>query len=46
MVLLLRGKGDYRGIGIIEVLWKVCSFVVNCSLKRSVVLHGALHRFR
>ena len=46
MVLPLKGKGGYRIIGIVEVLWKVCSVVVNCSLKRSIVFHSALHRFR
>ena len=34
MVLLQKWKGEYRGIGIVEVLWKVCSVVVNCRLKR------------
>ena len=24
MVLLPKGKGEYRGIGIVEVLWNVC----------------------
>ena len=38
--------GEYWGIGIVEVLWKVCSVLVNCLLKRSVVLHVALHGFR
>ena len=37
--------GGHRGIGIVEVLWKVCSVVVNCWLKSSVVLHHALHGF-
>ena len=46
MVLLPKRKGEYRGIGIVEVLWKVCSVVVNCHLKRSVVLNDALHGFR
>ena len=46
MLLILKGKGGYRGIGIVEVMLKVCSFVVNCCLKRSVVLHDALRGFR
>ena len=41
-----KGKGEYRVIGLVEVLWKFCAEVVNCPLKRSVVLHDALHRFR
>ena len=46
MVVLPKGKGGYRGIGIVEVLRKVCSVVVNFRLKRSVVFHDALHGFR
>ena len=33
MVILPKGKGGYRGIGMVEVLWKVFSVVVNCFLK-------------
>ena len=34
------------GIGIVEVLWKMCSVEVKCFLKRIVVLHDALRGFR
>ena len=41
-----KGKGrGYRGIVLVEVLCKVCSVVVNCWLKKIVVLHNALHVF-
>ena len=46
MVLLLKGKGGYQGIGRVEFLRKVCSVVVNFHLKKSVVLQDALHGFR
>ena len=46
MVLILKGSGEYRGIGVVEVTWKVCAAVVNCRLKRSVKLPDALHVFR
>ena len=46
MVLILKGKGEYMGIGLVEVLCKVFDLVVNFRLKRSVVLHDALHGFR
>ena len=46
MVLLPKGKEEYMGIGLVEVLRKVWSVVVNCRLKRSVVLHDALHGLR
>ena len=46
MILLHQDKVGYRGIGIVELLWKVFSVLVNCSLKMSVVLHETLHGFR
>ena len=39
-------EGGYSGIGVVEVLWKVCSVVVNFSLKSGVVLHDDLHGSR
>ena len=46
MVLIPKCKGDYRGIGLVEVLCKVCPVVVNCRLKNSDMIHDALHGFR
>ena len=46
MVFLPKGRGDDQGIGIFEVLWKVCATVVNCRIKGSVTLHYELHGFR
>ena len=46
MFLLPKGKGEYRGIWIVEVLWKVCAVVLKFSLKRIVVLHDAIHGFK
>ena len=43
---LPKGKGEYWGIGLVEVFWKVCVTVVNCQLKRSVILYDALHGFK
>ena len=37
---------EYQGIGLVEVVWKVCATVVNFRLKRSVTLHDALRGFR
>ena len=45
MILITKGKGGYSGIELVEVLWKVCAVVVNCRLKRSVVLHNELDGF-
>ena len=46
MVLLPKWNWEYRFIWLVEFLWKVCSVVVNSCLKRSVMLHDALHGFR
>ena len=46
MVFLLKGRGDYWEIGIVEVAWKVFAAVLNIRLKRSVILYDALHGFR
>ena len=40
MVFLPKGEGGYWGIGLVEVLWKVCATVTNCRLKRSVTVQG------
>ena len=45
MVFLLKVKGGYREIELVEVVWKVCAMVVNCRIKRSVELHDLLHGF-
>ena len=46
MEIVQKGKGKYMGIELVEILWKVCAVVINCWLKRSVMLHNALHVFR
>ena len=46
MIFLPKGRGEYRGIGFVEVVWKVCAAVVSCRLNRSLILHDALHGFR
>ena len=45
MVLIPKGGGDYRGIGLVEIIWKVCTLIVNSRLQSSIVLHDALHGF-
>ena len=46
MVLILKGKGAYRVIGLVETIWKVCTSIVNIRLQSSIVLHDILHGFR
>ena len=42
MVFLPKGRGGYQGIGLVDVLWKVCVMVVNFRINSTVTLHDAL----
>ena len=46
MVLILKGDGEYRGIGLVETIWKVCTSIVNSRLRSSIVLHDVLKGFQ
>ena len=46
VIFFPKGRREYWGVGLVEVVWKICAKVVNCCLKSSVTLHDALHGFR
>ena len=46
MVLIPKGKTDYRGVGIVEVMWKVVAEILNIRLTASITFHDLLHCFR
>ena len=46
MVLITKGVGGYRGIGLVEFMWKVCMPIMNNRLRAAITLHDALHGFR
>ena len=46
VVLIPKGKGDYRGIGLVEVMWKVLVVILNCCFTYSITFHNVLHGFR
>ena len=46
MVLIPKGKKEYHGIGLVEVMWKVMAAILNCRLEASITYHDFLHRFR
>ena len=46
MVLISKGSGEYRCIGLVETIWKVCTSIVNSRLRSSIVIHDVLHGFR
>jgi hypothetical protein len=42
IVLILKGGGNYRGIGLLEPMWKVCEHVMDMRLN-VIDLHENLH---
>ena len=43
VVLILKGDGGYRGIGLVKSIWKVYTSIVNSRLQSSIVLYDILH---
>ena len=46
VVLITKGKKDYRGFGLVEVMWKVVVEILNRRLTNSITYHDFLHGFR
>ena len=46
VALIPNGGKYYRGIGLMEVVWKVVAVVLNCWLVASITLHDFLQVFR
>ena len=46
MVLIPKGKKEYRSIGLVEVMWKVVAAILNRRLTSSITFHNFLHGFR
>ena len=46
MVLIPKGGGGYRGIGLVEAIWKFFMSIVNSRLQNSIVLHDALRSYQ
>ena len=45
MVLFLKGGGDYRGIGLVEVAWKAVAVILNRRFTAFITYHESLHGF-
>ena len=45
VVLIPKGKTYYRGIGLVEVMWKVVAAILNRRLTASITFHNFLCRF-
>ena len=46
VVLIAKGKTDYRDIDLVEVMWKVMVEILNRRLTASINFHDFLHGFR
>ena len=46
VVLIPKGKKDYRGIGLVEVMWKVVVAILNRRFTASITYHDFLNGFR
>ena len=46
MVLIPKRKKEYRGIGLVEVMWKVVAAILHRRLTTAITYHDALHGFR
>ena len=46
VVLIPKGKKDYRGIGLVEVMWKVVAAILNHRFTASINYQYFLHCFR
>ena len=45
VVLIPKGEKDFRGIGLVEVMWKVVAAILNCRFTASITYHNFLHVF-
>ena len=46
VVLIPKGKKEYRGIGLVEVTWKVVAVILHFRITTAIKFHDALHGFR
>ena len=46
VVLIYKGRWDYRGIVKMEVVWKVVTVILNLCPTTSIAFHGVLLGFR
>ena len=46
LVLIPKGKKDYWGIGVVEVMWKVVAAIINRRFTASITYPNVLHGFR
>ena len=45
-VLIPKEKREFRGIGLVEVTWKVVAVILHRRLTTGITFHDALHGFQ
>ena len=43
MVLIPKGGGKYCGIGLVEVIWKAATVILNLRFTAAITYHDFLH---
>ena len=46
LVLISKGYGGHRGIGLVKTVWKVISSIIDQCLKAAIMFHDILHGFQ
>jgi hypothetical protein len=46
LVFIPKGSSGFRGVGLLEVAWKVVSAIIDARLKAKIQFHDSLHGFR
>ena len=46
VVLIPKGGGDYRVIGLVEIIWKVVAVILNHRFIATITYHDSFHGFR
>ena len=46
LVLIPKADSKYRGIGLLDTVWKVCSSIINARINDKIEYHKSLHGFR
>ena len=39
VVLIPKGEKEYRGIGLVEVMWKVVAAILHCRITTAITYH-------
>ena len=46
VVMIPKGKGEFRGMGLVEVTWKVMAVILHRRLTTGLQLRDTLHGFQ